>query len=338
VVLKTARDNPGKAADDLEIRSKADFRDPKKTAKLERVIQIFKMLRIGALISIGGDDTLKTAFYLNKLGLPVIHVPKTIDNDYYGIPWTFGYFTAVQKGGEDLRNYRKDAQTTDACFIIECMGRKAGWLAAGTGLHGNANLILIPEMFKKRVDLERIANQVVDLVVRRERAGKLYTTVVVSEGLADKLPNSQKPKEKDEHGHIRLAAAKIGEMLAKKVQAKLKEKGVFVRKALSEPEGYVTRCEDPNSYDVILGLALGLGAFDLVAAGKFGQMVSVYNDMLEGFKIGSTPFRDLIDPKTMKVRNRFIDPHGDFYRLIMAAQYPYFKDQTDSQLSFSQRM
>ncbi|MFA5112929.1 MAG: 6-phosphofructokinase [Candidatus Margulisiibacteriota bacterium] len=326
VILKTSRANPGKLGE-VEIRSEADLKDPEKTKKLRQVIEVFRQLRVGALISIGGDDTLKTAYYLSRLGMPTVHVPKTIDNDYYGIPWTFGFWTAAQKGGEDLRNYRKDAQTTDACFIIECMGRKAGWLTAGTGLHGNANLILTPEMFPGRINIDQIADRTTALILEREKAGKLYTIVVISEGLVEKLPNSQKPKEQDEHGHVKLAAAKIGDMLAKRIQIRLKEKAVYVKKALSEPEGYVTRCEDPCAYDVVLGLALGLGAFDLVAAGKFGQMVSVYNDLHQGFQIGSMPFADLIDRTTMKVRNRFIDPRGDFMRLIMAAQYPFLKDK-----------
>jgi len=327
VILKTSRVNPGKPGGELEIKCEADFKNEQKTKTLKQLLDVFKLLRVGALISIGGDDTLKTAYYLWRLGLPTIHVPKTIDNDYFGIPWTFGYWSAVQKGGQDLRNYREDARTTDACIIIECMGRKAGWLAAGTGLHGNANLILVPEMFKGKIDIDNLVEQAAAMVVAREKAGKLYTTIVVSEGLVEKLPESQKPEERDAHGHIRLAKAKIGAIVAKKLEARLKERAVFVQKAFSEPEGYVTRCEDPCAYDVILGLGLGLGAFDLVAAGHFGQMVSVYNDKFQGFIIGSTPFKELIDPATMKVRNRFIDPQGDFMRLIQAAQYPFGKNK-----------
>ena len=121
-IIGTSRANPGRI-----ISSPEDLNDPEKTSPLHRILKHLEQLKVGAIISIGGDDTLKTANFLHNIGAKIVHVPKTIDNDYYGITWTFGFFTAAQVGGEILRNLRADAHTTQSYFICECMGRKAGW-------------------------------------------------------------------------------------------------------------------------------------------------------------------------------------------------------------------
>ena len=119
VYIKTSRANPGK-----KIKCKADLKDPEKNRKLMNILKGLDSLGIGYLITIGGDDTLKTANYLSLLGIPVIHIPKTIDNDYFGIAWTFGYWSAVQACKESLLNLRADAESTNSYFIVEMMGRK----------------------------------------------------------------------------------------------------------------------------------------------------------------------------------------------------------------------
>ncbi len=121
VILKTSRANPGK-----DIRCAEDLKDPQKIARLNNIIEALRCVDVGVLITIGGDDTLKTANYLNILGLPVVHIPKTIDNDYFGIAWTFGYWTAVNSVQEILLDLRGDAEATDSWFVVELMGRKAG--------------------------------------------------------------------------------------------------------------------------------------------------------------------------------------------------------------------
>src|SRR6188474_2422619 len=149
ILIGTARANPGK-----NVSSPAHLDDPERTAPLRRVYDGLCSLGVDALISIGGDDTLKTA---NKLQLfqdrlpadahriPVVHLPKTIDNDYSGIDFTFGYFTAVETLGVEIRSLLYDAEANRAYFLAETMGRSAGWLAYGAAIAGEASLVLSVE-------------------------------------------------------------------------------------------------------------------------------------------------------------------------------------------------
>ena len=144
IMIGTARTNPGK-----DVSHPSHLADPKRTEPLCIVHQALSSLGVDALISIGGDDTLKTAnkFKMYQDYLPadqkriaVVHVPKTIDNDYRGIDFTFGYFTAVETLAVEIRNLLADAEATRGYFIAECMGRSAGWLAYGAAIAGEASL------------------------------------------------------------------------------------------------------------------------------------------------------------------------------------------------------
>src|SRR5262249_10217015 len=146
VFVGTGRANPGKS-----IRTPADLDDPKKTERLRRVHEALVDLGLAALVSIGGDDTLRTANVLPEVqrrlpdGAPrvrIVHVPKTIDNDYRGIDFTFGFFTAVGTMADELLNLRADAQATGGYFVVETMGRKAGWLAYGVAIAGEAHMVV----------------------------------------------------------------------------------------------------------------------------------------------------------------------------------------------------
>ena len=154
IQIGTARDNPGK-----DISSLADLKDPEKTAAMQTVYDALCSLEVDALVSIGGDDTLTTAnkFKLfqdelqeqGKLKRPirVVHVPKTIDNDYHGIDFTFGYFTAVEMMARELRNLLSDSMATGTYFAVQVMGRKAGWLAYGAAIAGEASMVVALEDF-----------------------------------------------------------------------------------------------------------------------------------------------------------------------------------------------
>ena len=149
IMIGTARTNPGK-----DVSHPSHLTDPKCTALLRTVHQALSSLGVDALISIGGDDTLKTAnkFKMFQDHLPadqkriaVVHVPKTIDNDYRGIDFTFGYFTAVEFLANEIRNLLADAEATRSYYIAECMGRSAGWLAYGAAIAGEGSLVLSVE-------------------------------------------------------------------------------------------------------------------------------------------------------------------------------------------------
>ena len=316
VVIKTSRANPSKVGKG-EIRSVEDLLDETKAAKLNKVMDALEFMGIQALISIGGDDTLKTAYYLHLLGVPVVHVPKTIDNDYYGIPWTFGYFTAIEHARQAVKIYNHEAQTTDSWWILELMGRKTGWYVLGAGISGEAVRMIGPEEVGNRLDMNQLAEEILNLVFQREKYGKNYGVVLISEGLVDRLPEEQKPAVFDEHGNIKFSEAMfgyklthiIGDMYFKKTGKKLRIK--------AETVGYTTRCAEPSAFDILLGSQLGMGAFRFIKNKTFGKMVSV-GDNLE---IKTVPFEDLIDAKTFRTRLRYVPIHGDFFKLAKALEF-----------------
>jgi 6-phosphofructokinase 1 len=316
IFIKTSRANPSKLGGH-EIRSPNDLLDEKRSAKLYNVLNAMEFMGIQALISIGGDDTLKTAFYLHLLGLPVVHVPKTIDNDYFGIPWTFGYFTAIEHARQAIKVYNAEAQTTDAWWILELMGRKTGWYTLGAGISGEAVRMIGPEEVGPRLDLNKLAEEILELVLQREKFGKRYGVVLVSEGLVDRLPDDQRPQEVDEHGNIKFSEALFGLRLARLVGDLYKQKTGKKLSIKAETVGYTTRCAEPSAFDILLGSQLGMGAFRFISEGHGGNMVSV-GDNLE---IKAVPFEQLIDPNTFRTRIRYVPIDGDFFKLAKSLEF-----------------
>ncbi len=312
VLLKTSRANPGK-----KIKTKEDLSDPEKTKALMNILKALQTLGIGCLISIGGDDTLKTANYLRLLGLSVIHIPKTIDNDYYGIPWTYGYWTAVDVAGKEIQNLAADSEATETYFIVELMGRKAGWITYASGIMGEAVRMISTEDIEGQLDLDSLADEIVELIILRERVFKPYGVVCISEGLADKLPPELKPKEKDRHGNIIYGKVELCKMLADRIEFKYKEKTGREKKVKGKQVGYETRCAQPISFDVILGSMLGFGSYKLFDKKLFGHMVSVS----EKFDIIAIPFDELIDRETLLTKLRNVPSGSDFYNLKEALSF-----------------
>jgi len=327
IVIGTARANPGKGIEKPE-----HLTDPQRTERLRNVYNAMVDLDIDALISIGGDDTLKTANFLYEYQkrLPakarrvqVVHLPKTIDNDYRGIDFTFGFFTAVDVMAKELQNLRADAIATSSYFIVETMGRKAGWLSYGVAIAGEANLVLAVEDVKGalaldengevKLSLDAMVDRIVELIVTRERRGKHYGTVVLAEGLAEMLPAAQiRDLPRDEHGHISLGRIDLGKLVAQRVMKRYEEKTGRKKKATGLQFGYESRCAPPHAFDVMLGSQLGIGAYRaLVEENLDGHMVSIEGQL----DLRYVPFKDLINPQTLKTEVRFI-PHGsDYHRL-----------------------
>ena len=313
VLLKTSRANPGK-----EIKTVEDLKNPDKNYLLRNILDAFEYLQIGALISIGGDDTLKTANYLMLMDFPIIHIPKTIDNDYFGIPWTFGYWTAVDIAQKILLNLRADAQATDSFFIVELMGRKAGWITYGAGIASEAILMISAEDYHgKTFDLHDLADRLAELIIQRENDKKPYGVIAISEGLVDKLPNELKPQTKDKHGNIQLGDAKISSLLSQMVKDQYKEKTGLSVKVTPKQIGYEIRSGHPTAFDVVMGSMLGYGAAKFHSEENFGVMVSV----TDNFDIKAVPFSELIDKETMMTKLRDVPRGSDFFTLKEALQY-----------------
>lgn len=328
VLLRTARANPGKP-----ISCRADLADPEKTDRLRRVYQALASLEIDALVSIGGDDTLKTANYIHLFQdhLPVgsrrirvVHLPKTIDNDYRGIDFTFGFFTAVDVMAKELMNLRADAMTSNGYFLIETMGRKAGWLAYGVAIAGEANLafsvediagpLTVEENGRTCVDLDALANRIVDVMLKREELNEFYGTVVLAEGIGEMLPDSFiATLPRDEHGHIALNKLDVSAIMVDYVvRAYAARTGGKKKKVTSIQLGYESRCAPPHAFDVMLGSQLGIGAFRaLVEEGLDGCLVSCGGQL----DLNYVPFSELVDPQTLVTEVRMIEPGSDFHHL-----------------------
>jgi len=317
IVLRSSRANPGKS-----VNKRADLEDPEKGKKLKGVLAALDSLGVKTLITMGGDDTLKTANFLSMLGLQVIHIPKTIDNDYYGIPWTFGYWTAVDTAQKALLNLKSDADSTNAYFLVELMGRKAGWVTYAAGIAGEACDILAAEDVDGDLDPDALASRFADLIAAREKDGRTAGLICIAEGLADKLPESLLPKEIDAHGNVYYGQAELCKNLAKKTMALYKERTGKEKKINAKQVGYETRTAPPISYDVVLGSMLGYGAFKLHQEGKFGHMVSV----ADNFDIRAIPFSELIDAESLKTKIRLVPKEGDLYRLKCALSFPVKKN------------
>ncbi len=326
IVIGTARSNPGKG-----IEKAADLDDLEKTKKLRNVYNAMVDLEIDALISIGGDDTLKTAnfMYEYQKRLPkearrvqVIHLPKTIDNDYRGIDFTFGFFTAVDVMAKELQNLRADAIATSSYFIVETMGRKAGWLSYGVAIAGEANLVLAVEDVtgpltvdgkNKHLSLDALVDRIVDLIIAREKRGKHYGTVVLAEGLAEMLPETQIANlPLDEHGHLPLGRFDLGKLVAQLVTKRHEQRTGRKKKLTGLQLGYESRCAPPHAFDVMLGSQLGIGAYRaLVEENLDGHMVSVSGQL----DLNYVPFKDLINPTNLKTEVRFIKTGSDYHKL-----------------------
>ncbi len=324
VLIGTARANPGKSIEKPE-----HLGDDARTRRLGNVYAALVDLEIDALISIGGDDTLKTANLLFEYqkNLPaearrvrVVHLPKTIDNDYRGIDFTFGFFTAVDFMAKELQNLRADALATSAYFIVETMGRKAGWLSYGVAIAGEANLVIAVEdvvddlaVAGGRLSVDGLIERIVELILARERRGKHYGTVVLAEGLAELLPDEDiAGLPRDEHGHIPLGGIDLGKLVSARVAARYEERTQRKKKIASVQLGYESRCAPPHAFDVMLGSQLGIGAYRaLVEEGKDGHMVSVTGQL----DLRYVPFSDLVNAQTLRTEVRYIERGSDFHRL-----------------------
>ncbi len=313
VYLKTSRANPGRS-----IHSRQDLDDSQKSQKLRNILNAFDFLGIGFLVTIGGDDTLKTANFLSILGLPVLHIPKTIDNDYFGIPWTFGYWSAVQTAKEVLLNLKADAESTNSYFIAELMGRKAGWITYAAGVAGEAVMMISSEdLDGDELDIEKWAGRIVDKILLRERFNKFYGVIAIAEGLADRLPERYKPTETDKHGNLIFGTAFVGRVIGDRASQMYQERTGRKKKITYKQIGYETRNVPPISFDVVLGSMLGFGVVKLFKQGKFNTLVSVSDH----FDVIGVPFSDLIDPDTLLTRLRIVPKGSDFFELKEALTF-----------------
>jgi len=231
------------------------------------VVANVKRLRLDALVVIGGDGTLAISHRLHQMGVPVVGVPKTIDNDLMATDVTFGFDTAVNTATEAIDRIQTTAESHHRVMIVETMGRYAGWIALKAGLAGGADVILIPE-------IPFVLKRIYEAIEWRKSMGRKYTIVVAAEGAHPRGKGMfVKRLVKTSHDAIRLGG--VGDWLAQRIEKAMRlETRVTVL-------GHIQRGGTPTAFDRVLATRFGSAAVHAVAARRFGVMVCLRTPDIE---------------------------------------------------------
>jgi 6-phosphofructokinase 1 len=254
----------------------------------ELVVEGLRRARVDGVMAVGGDGSLGIAYKFMRMGLPVIGVPKTIDNDLPLTNVTFGFDTAVQTATEALDKLHSTADAHDRVMVVEVMGRHAGWIALHAGLAGSCQVILIPEI---PFQLEKVCRF---LAERRGRGGN-YALVCVAEGAFAKGSEAFFKTARTVGREGRLGG--VGEWLAQEIQQRTKWE------TRSLVLGHLQRGGSPSTFDRLLGLRYGAAAVRLAAAGMWGHMVTFNPPTM-----GSVPLEEVIQ------RSKCVPLDGDTIR------------------------
>ncbi len=238
----------------------------------EAVREAMERLDLEGLVAVGGDDTLGVANTLRKLGMNMIGVPKTIDNDLSCTDWTFGFDTASNIAMEEIDRLHTTAESHERCFDVECMGRHTGWITLQAGVAANAHLVLIPE-FPMSFD------EIYDLVRSRYLRGERYTIIAVAEGF-ELTGEKLEELERDMFGNVLLLHRELARHLADRIEKAIRSDETLDKRrehfeARSVVLGHLQRGGAPSAFDRMLGTRMGVKAGDLVVSGEYGNMVSL---------------------------------------------------------------
>ena len=258
----------------------------------ERIKTNFARLELDALIAIGGEDTLGVAARLyEKLGLPIVGIPKTIDKDLRGTDFSIGFDTAVEVAKDAIDRLRTTSESHDRVMVVEVMGRNTGWIAVYAGITGGADVVLIPEV---PVNF----NKVCEVIQDRYKRGRTYSIVVVAEGVSLDKDLVVKDSEHDSFGHEKLGG--VGDLLAGLIRQRIK---VDTR---STNLGHIQRGGSPTATDRILATRLGIKAVNMVHKNQFGYMSAI-----RGSKIVRVSLQEVIkglkkvDMEMYEIANKF---------------------------------
>ena len=221
----------------------------------------FAAMKLDCLVTLGGNGTHKTANLLSQEGLPVIGLPKTIDNDIYGTDFTFGFHTAVDIATEVIDRIHTTAASHGRCMVIEIMGNKAGWLTLYSGLAGGADVVLLPEI---PYDIKQVAQ----VVETRAKSKKAFSIIAVAEGAMDKKEAKMKKKEREAYRQ-ETGFDGIANRLARELSELV---GVEARAVVP---GHIQRGGSPSAYDRVLATQFGVHAAQLIQRGEYGVSVAL---------------------------------------------------------------
>ena len=264
----------------------------------QEVVDNIHELGIDGIIAIGGDGTLKIALRLSEMGIPMIAVPKTIDNDLAATDYTFGFHTAVAVATDAVDRLHTTAESHDRVMILEVMGRNAGWIALYSGIAGGADIILIPEIpYRPRA--------IVDLIEARQEEGRKFDIIVVAEGAK---------RQGGEETYLDKATRRLGGVayqVAADIQLHVE---MEIRVTVL---GHIQRGGSPISFDRILASRFGCEAANLVARGQFGHMVA-----LRGDSVIAVPIADAVS------RPKYVDPKGEMVAAAKSLGISFGDDDT----------
>jgi 6-phosphofructokinase 1 len=270
--------------------------EPHREEAVEDMRRAFAEDGLDAVVAIGGEHTMWITRRLwEEEGLPLVGVPKTIDNDVTGTDYTFGFDTAVQVATSAIDRLHTTAQSHDRIIVVEVMGRNTGWIAVHAGIAGGADGIVIPEV---TTTVEELA----DGVRKRHARGKNFSIIVVAEGAKLAYASGEErliqPAESvDEYGYPRLGG--IGPVLAKELE---RLTGFEARVTVL---GHVQRGGTPTSTDRILATRYGAKAYDLVKAGQFGRMAALKGDRMDSVPLSEVDGIKQVDLSLLEIAKRF---------------------------------
>jgi 6-phosphofructokinase 1 len=226
-----------------------------------------------AIIAIGGEGSMHIAHMAYELGVNMIGVPKTIDNDIYGTDYSFGFDTAVGIATEAIDRLHTTAESHHRIMILEVMGRHAGWIALYSGMAGGADIVIIPE---KKIKFD----EVLSVLMSRYKRGKLFSIIVIAEGATFEDPEftkSSEDKKLDDFGRVRLGG--ISHYLAEAIEnhTEFETRSTIL--------GYVQRGGVPSSFDRMLGTRLGVYSVEMVNDKKFGRMCALQGNEITDITI-----------------------------------------------------
>ncbi len=255
----------------------------------DKVVENIRTLGLDALIAVGGEGSLKIALELSEKGVPVVGVPKTIDNDLRETDFTFGYNTALETATDALDKLHTTAESHHRVMILEVMGRYAGWIALESGIAGGADVILIPEI---PFDIGSICAA----IKKRSARGSRFSIIVAAEGAFPAGGDRVVAKSADER-HLIERLGGIGQYVAKQIEQCLE---MDVRVTVL---GHLQRGGSPTTFDRALGSRFGTKAVAMVAAGEFGRMAC-----LRGRHIGTVSIEEATRDLNL------VDPEGEIVR------------------------
>jgi 6-phosphofructokinase 1 len=261
----------------------------KPEAAYQEALANIKKAGIDSLIIIGGEGTQAIGYEFSQRGLPVVGVPKTIDNDLASTELTFGFDTALDIATEAIDRLHTTAESHDRVMVLEVMGRHAGWIALESGLAGGADVILIPEI---PFYIEKAASKILE----RERSGRQFTIMVVAEGAVPVGGTAAYLEPGDAKSAARLGG--IGQMVGEAIeQLTGKETRVVVL-------GHIQRGGSPTAFDRMLASAFGVAAVQALAAGDAGTLVA-----LKCSNIVTGPLADAV------AHPKLVPPDGQLIRM-----------------------